>query len=115
MAVGAISPVGALGGVSYVAPVNNSFRISNRSDVSDAYKTRIQESAQAGKVEPSDPVKYATASMQTQPVSRAGQTQEVAKAYNDIAQSFGSANTGYDSAAAAATYSTVGSSFDMYA
>ena len=115
MSVGAISPIGGVDSVSYAAPVNNSFRISNRSAVSDAYKNRIQENTGAGKIEPVDPVRYADASMQTQSVSKSREVQEASKAFNDIAKNFANTNTGYNSAAAAATYSTVGSQFDMFA
>ena len=114
MSVGAIGAIDGIGGMSYVSPVDNSFQINNRSKVSDAYRQRIEKTGGADKVNPVDPVQYANASMQTKAVSKTQDAVDVSKAYNDIAKSF-SGNTGYNSAAAADTYSVVGSKFDMFA
>ncbi|MCR5452554.1 MAG: hypothetical protein K6F00_08010 [Lachnospiraceae bacterium] len=113
-AIGAIGSVGSVGSVSYVSPVNNSFKIDNNSQVSDAYKKSVEKSDGTGRVDPVDPVMYANASMKTQTVDKTEDVLRTDKAFADIARSFGSATTGYNSSAAASNYSMAGAGFDAF-
>ncbi len=112
LSVGRVGSVGGASAVSYTAPVNNAYQVSNQSEISDSYKVRQNEALRSGAVEPVKPVVYATASAQTQ---KTGGTAGVEKAFNDIAQSFSGAASGYDAGKGATNYAVIGSNFDMFA
>ena len=105
--------VGRVGGVSYTAPVSNSFKVDNRSEVSDDYKVRSDAAMRTGAVEPVHPVQYATATQQTQSSGKRDNS-EVEKAFNDMAKNF-QGISGYDSRMGGTNYAVVGSQFDAIA
>ncbi|WP_028234557.1 hypothetical protein [Pseudobutyrivibrio sp. MD2005] len=119
----AIAPIGGLssyGSISSVQPMN--YAVENDSDFSDVYNT--ESTKKAGSVNGATPVQYPNAtikeddsdsSMVVDPLERQKKTIQVSSDFNNIAVKFNSGNTGYSMNGVGASYSTAGSSFDVYA
>lgn len=107
--------IGGLGG-SFVKPMN--MLLKNQSKISDIYDDEIAEVSKIDTMNPIDPVnpvQYATAKQEAvNPVKQLEDNISASKSFNDIANSFAGAVTGYGSSANANMYQMIGNNFDTY-
>lgn len=109
-----ISSTRPSGSTSITSSVAHAYNLSSQSQVSSAY-TESAGQISGAQVEPSNPVIYANASRQTKTVSPFENAQEVSKAFNQLAESFGGRATSYSQDMTVESYGTIGSHIDVYA
>lgn len=112
LSVASLSPVSS---VSFVAPKQQAYSISNESAVSSAYRDSIKNTSTPQGVTGPAPVQYATRRYDVSSVNTLNANQKMTRAYNNIASTFGGANTSYNSQSVASSYDMVGMGFDMFA
>lgn len=114
-AIGGIDTVGAYSPVSAVSRERtNAYQIKNDSEVSDAYIQSEKINGPSGAVEPSSPVQYSTAQIETNRIQGEADSVNANKAYNQLAFTF-NGSTGYDSTSSATSYGMVGQNIDVFA
>ena len=100
--------------ISAVRPMQ--YTVQNQSEVSAAYEASIEASA-VSDVKAASPVQYANAQIVKEPSVPAIDTKQltaVNQSFNQIAERFAGASTGYASSGAPQSYDVIGSSFDAF-
>ena len=106
LSVGRVGRVGS-SAVSAVSSRNYAYQVGKASEVSEAYTERISGIDATHQVDPTDPVKYATADR-----GQAQASKEANAGFNDLAETFETG--GYDRAGDAYAYSVVGKNYDEF-
>ena len=124
LSVASLRPITAYTGVSGARSVSGSsqvqqksmnYSLENESDVSGAYAESLQQATPA-RVDAVPPVRYANATLdRVDPAQRMSMSQQVNRAYNNVASRFGGTTTGYGQDRAARAYGMVGQSVDLFA
>lgn len=111
-----VERVGSVGSTPYVSTVQNSYAISNHSEISDAFVESVGHSAAAQDIQAAPPVQYANAkNIRIGAVGQLDDNQKAHRAYNALAEAFNGVNTSYGADSRATSYSPIGAGFDAYA